>query len=56
MVVVNEKKCVGCGICACICPVNALEGYGTIRLNREVCTECLECTQACPVDALEVKS
>lgn len=55
MVVVDEKKCVGCGICACICPVSALDGWGTIKLNREVCTECLDCTKACPVDALGVK-
>jgi len=26
MIVVNEERCVGCGICGCFCPVDALEG------------------------------
>ncbi|MFC2018209.1 DUF362 domain-containing protein [Chloroflexota bacterium] len=55
MVVVNEEKCLGCGICACFCPVEALEGLGTIEINREKCIDCLDCVEACPVDALEVR-
>lgn len=55
MIVVNEEKCVGCGICACVCPVDALEGLGTIVVNKEKCSECLECVENCPVDALEMK-
>lgn len=55
MIVVNEEKCVGCGICGCFCPVDALEGLGLIQVNQEVCTECLSCIDYCPVDALEVK-
>lgn len=55
MVVVDEKRCLGCGICVCFCPSDALEGLGTIEINRGKCLDCLDCIEACPVDALEVK-
>jgi NAD-dependent dihydropyrimidine dehydrogenase PreA subunit len=55
MVIVDEKKCVGCGICVFFCPVDAFEGWGTIEINREKCLDCLDCVEACPVDALEVR-
>ncbi len=55
MVVVDEQKCVGCGICTHFCPVEALEGWGVIHLNRDKCLDCLDCVSACPVDALEVR-
>ena len=54
MVVVNEERCVGCGICVCFCPVDALNGWGIIEVNEEECTGCLKCTEVCPVDALRV--
>jgi len=55
MVIWNEEKCAGCGICVHFCPVDALESWGVIKIDREKCTDCLECIGACPVDALEVK-
>ena len=55
MVIIDEKKCVGCGICIHFCPVDALEGWVVIEINREKCTDCLDCVGTCPVDALEVK-
>ncbi|MFQ5825967.1 MAG: DUF362 domain-containing protein [Dehalococcoidia bacterium] len=55
MVEVDELKCVGCGICACFCPVDALEGWGVMKVDQDVCMDCLDCLDACPVDAVEVK-
>ncbi|MFC1993934.1 4Fe-4S binding protein [Chloroflexota bacterium] len=55
ILVVKEDICIGCGICACFCAAEALEGWGTIKVNRERCTMCLSCLVACPVDALEVE-
>lgn len=53
MVIYQEDLCVGCGICAHFCPVDALECWETVKIDQELCTECLECIFACPVDALE---
>ncbi len=55
VVEVNEQKCVGCGICATFCPVEALGGFGVIKLDKNICNECLDCVETCPMDALEVK-
>ncbi|MDD5093425.1 MAG: 4Fe-4S binding protein [Dehalococcoidia bacterium] len=56
MVVVDQEECIGCNICSAFCPVDALEGYGVIEINRDTCTECLECVGTCPMDAIrEVK-
>jgi len=55
MVVVIEKECVGCGICVCFCPVDALGGFGVIQIDHEECIECLDCIESCPMGALEVK-
>ncbi len=55
MVMVDEGKCVGCGVCTHFCPVEALQSWGVIQINREKCLDCLDCVGACPVDALEVK-
>lgn len=55
MVIVIEEKCVGCGICVCFCPVDALEGCGVIHIDRDKCIDCLDCAGVCPVDALEVQ-
>ena len=49
------NECDSCGICVHFCPVDALESWGVIKIDREKCTDCLECIGACPVDALEVK-
>lgn len=55
MVVVIEKECVGCGICVCFCPVDALGGFGVIQVDHDKCIECFDCVGVCPMDALEVQ-
>ncbi|MCX6000872.1 MAG: 4Fe-4S binding protein [Chloroflexi bacterium] len=55
MLVVNEDKCVGCGLCVSTCPNEALKAWGVCRVREEDCTECLICIDYCPADALEVR-
>jgi Fe-S-cluster-containing hydrogenase component 2 len=53
MVSVNKDECTGCGICADVCPVDAIsldEGVATI--DQDECTECLSCVDECPVEAI----
>ena len=47
-------KCIGCGACKRVCPVDCIEGsikkQHSIETNR--CTHCGQCIQACPVNAI----
>lgn len=51
---VSEEKCVGCGICAGVCPQGniKMEG-GKARCGGE-CTQCLACVHFCPHQAMEL--
>ncbi|MGB9936121.1 MAG: tungsten-dependent formylmethanofuran dehydrogenase subunit FwdF [Methanobacterium sp.] len=63
----KNEKCVGCGICADICPTEALRlgpvlpiARGLVKmdyvnLNKDKCVLCGLCASACPFDALECK-
>ena len=53
---VNDK-CVGCGRCADLCPINCIE----IKDKKPVwkashCTHCVSCLQNCPFEAIEYKN
>jgi Fe-S-cluster-containing hydrogenase component 2 len=52
--VVNNDKCIGCGTCVDICPVNAISLQdGKAVINQEKCVNCGACAGACPVNAIE---
>jgi uncharacterized Fe-S center protein len=50
---VNPRKCIGCGTCISICPVDAhvMEG-GKVFIQKEICIGCGECITVCPQDAI----
>jgi NAD-dependent dihydropyrimidine dehydrogenase PreA subunit len=54
----DQKECVGCGICLLVCPHAVLSlSNGTAEIaNRDACMECGACARNCPVDALSVRT
>ncbi len=53
----NETRCVGCGDCVLLCPVDCLEMDGPLPwLPRPAkCVSCSLCVLVCPTEALELK-
>jgi len=51
---INKEKCVGCGICVNICPVNAISiEDGKASIDQEKCIHCGKCLNICPTNAIE---
>ena len=48
------EKCVGCGACRRVCPVDCIDGAVKVKhkINTKKCTHCGQCIQACPVNAI----
>ena len=53
--VVNKELCIGCGICAKVCPSLAIEVVEKKAVvNEKDCRGCGGCNQRCPVYAIEM--
>lgn len=54
--VVDEKKCINCGLCAAYCPDNAIpfEKGKKGRINLDYCKGCGICSKICPVKAIKM--
>ena len=53
---VDKKKCIGCGTCVSICPVEAIsfDENGKAKIDKEKCIRCGACQASCPVEAIKV--
>lgn len=52
----DEDKCVDCGECISLCPVEAItmEGDWTVELDDQKCIGCGFCTTSCPTKAIKI--
>ncbi len=52
----DTAKCVGCGMCALVCPhrLMKMEGGKAIISDKDLCMECGACALNCPTDAVTV--
>ena len=54
--VLKKDMCVGCGVCAGICPAKAIVIKNKVaKINRKACIRCFCCQEFCPKSALKVK-
>ncbi|MEN6416905.1 MAG: NADH-quinone oxidoreductase subunit NuoF [Armatimonadota bacterium] len=51
---VDPEKCVGCTLCAKVCPVKCISGAPkeTHVIDTNICIKCGECKKKCPVKAI----
>ncbi|WP_047266964.1 4Fe-4S binding protein [Marinitoga sp. 1197] len=55
---IDEKKCIGCGMCQKICPTNTIITLDSKKrkiLSSE-CLMCFECQKICPTNAITLKN
>jgi len=53
----EEEKCIGCGMCADVCPHQLLlmqAGKAVIK-DKDMCMECGACAKNCPTFAIKVE-
>ena len=52
---VDRAKCTKCGVCASVCPVDAIEMRDYPHFDYDKCLTCWCCSESCPFDAIRVQ-
>lgn len=51
---INSEKCIGCGICERVCPMNNITVQKGKAVSGDKCTMCYRCFSECPKKALTI--
>ena len=54
-IVVDEKKCIQCGLCARKCPTKSITLGPYPKIDKKKCIRCFCCMEICPQHALSLK-
>jgi len=59
--VISDKKCIGCGACATVCPACCIsfldnKKYRTLKIDIADCIYCGVCSEVCPENAIVLMS
>lgn len=54
MVPKSTKACTKCGVCATVCPVQAIDKENPKKVDEKVCISCMRCISVCPHSARKV--
>lgn len=46
------ELCSVCGLCADVCPAEAISQIGVYKIQPDLCTSCGLCSQDCPSNAI----
>lgn len=49
---INTQKCIGCGLCEKLCPMNNIALANGIACSGDKCTMCYRCINKCPKQAI----
>jgi|GEM_PF-2213484 len=55
MYMIDKKVCSICGLCADVCPTDAISQFGVYRIEPNKCVDCGLCEESCPSNAIVCK-
>lgn len=53
-IIIDQSKCTGCGLCADVCPVEAISVDETASVDVSACLDCGACVDSCVNEAISL--